>query len=372
MKRFLRLAVIVLGAPIALLIFSEGSTSLYMFVQDYRAAQAPRGNSRPHTTYDTLLGWVNKPSYVSADEYGKGIVLSTNALGFRGSEPVVLTDTARTRLVCSGDSFTLGYGVTDDKNWCHLLEAQFPGLQTLDMGQGAYGLDQAYLWYRRDGVRVPHKVTVFSMTDVEFERSITDSYQGRFKPILAFENGAVQIRNVPVPQQTDDALKRAYAGRLLNDLRIMQVIRKFPAFDGSSAGANLVNDRWSVFEGVFASLDTLSKRAGSTLVLVYLPNRRDVPQGALDARRAKIAASAAKQGIRFVDLTPALRAMRKDSLDLAFISKSLPQSAPGVPGHYSNLGNAWIANQLAVQLRDVPALAHLTTNVAHHPDSKRH
>lgn len=348
---------LLLGLPVVALILIEGSTSLLMFARDYRNAQAPRGNSRPHTAYDTLLGWVNRPDFSSPDEYGKGIGLTTNNLGFRGSSVVNAGDSATRRLACSGDSFTLGYGVADEKAWCHLLQGYYPGLQTLNMGQGAYGLDQAFLWYRRDGVRVPHQVQIFSMTYVEMERSITPSFMGRFKPMLVLDNGKLQTSNVPVPAQTDDALRRAYAGRLINNLRVMQFLRRFSAFDGTTNVASAVMGVWPTFEATFNELDSLNKAHGSELVLVYLPTPYDVNPGPLDERRAKLAAYAESHKVRFWDLTPALRALRKDSVDLAFITKVPPGAAPGVGGHYTNVGNAWAARELATRLRELPAFA---------------
>ena len=361
-KRSIFFIVLLVGLPVLLLVLVEGSVSLLMFGRDYRNQQAPR-NSRPHTMYDTLLGWVNRPGSANPDEYGKGIGLTTNALGFRGSAAVNVSDTTTPRLVCSGDSFTLGYGVSDDQTWCGLLESYFPGLQTLNMGQGAYGLDQAFLWYRRDGVPVPHRVTVFAMTHVEIERSVTPTFMGRFKPVLALKDGHVQANNVPVPPQTDESLRRAYANRLVNNLRIVQALRRFPSFGGTAGTEHMLQQFWPTIDAVFAELDSLNRARGSELVLAYLPTRADLSPSALDRRRANIAKFAESHHVRFIDLTPALRAMRGDSADLSFITKVPAGAAPGVGGHYTKLGNAWAARELATRLREIPALTPLATSV---------
>ncbi|MBC8086261.1 MAG: hypothetical protein H7Z40_03285 [Phycisphaerae bacterium] len=360
-KRSVFFIVLLLGLPVLLLFLVEGSVSLLMFGRDYRNQQTPR-NSRPHTTYDTLLGWVNRPGSSNPDEYGKGIGLTTNGLGFRGSSVVNVSDTTTPRLVCSGDSFTLGYGVADEQTWCHLLESYFPGLQTLNMGQGAYGLDQAFLWYRRDGVPVPHRYTVFSMTYVEMERTVTSSFMGRFKPTLAVKDGALRAENVPVPPQTDESLRRAYANRLFNNLRIVQALRRLPAFEGTAGTTQMMRTIWPTFDRTFAELDSLNRARGSELVLAYLPTRADLSPGPLDERRVNIAKFAEAHHVRFIDLTPALRAMRGDSADLSFISKIPAGAAPGVGGHYTKLGNAWAARELASRLRDIPALNALSRN----------
>lgn len=362
-KRSIFFIVLLLGLPVLLLLVVEGSVSLLMFGRDYRNQQAPR-NSRPHTTYDTLLGWVNRPGSSNPDEYGKGIGLTTNALGFRGSRVVNVSDSTTPRLVCSGDSFTLGYGVADEHTWCQLLESYFPGLQTLNMGQGAYGLDQAFLWYRRDGVPVPHRVMVFAMTSGEMERAVTASSMGRFKPTLTLNDGRLQTENVPVPPQTDESMRRAYANRLFNNLRIVQAIRRIPAFEGTAGTTKMMQDIAATLNATFAELDSLNRANGSELVLAYLPTRADLSPGPLDQRRATIAKFAETHHVRFIDLTPALRAMRGDSADLSFITKVPMGAAPGVGGQYSNLGNAWAARELATRLREIPALTAVSRNAA--------
>ena len=123
-KRVLLGVAVGVAISIATIVILEGAASGLLFVRDYRAAAPPKSLLRSHTTHDTLLGWVNKPSFSSPDEYGKGIALTTTTLGFRSTAP---TDTTaapqRDGLICSGDSYTLGYGVSDDHAWCALLDA---------------------------------------------------------------------------------------------------------------------------------------------------------------------------------------------------------------------------------------------------------
>ena len=37
-----------------------------------------------------------------------------------------------------------------------------PRFESVNMRQGGYGLDQAYLWYQRDGTRLAHDVHIFA------------------------------------------------------------------------------------------------------------------------------------------------------------------------------------------------------------------
>lgn len=339
---------------LATLLVLEGAASAALFVHDFRHPNAPRANAQKSATHDTLLGWVGRPGYANPDEYGHGIGLSTDAAGLR------LTDAQAApgpvTLLCAGDSFTMGVGVADGRQWCSLLGGFFGGMRTADMGQAGYGVDQAYLWYRRDGATVPHRVLLLALTDVQFDRALTDDYAGLFKPVFALAADTLALHNVPVPVQTSAALQHAAAMRTIEALRLMQVIRTIPAFDARRDAERRVEARWRMFERLFDDFAALDRRRGSTLVLAYLPTQRDLHPGPLDARRDSLAAYARARNIPFIDLTPALRALRPDSLDLAFITK-VPPGAPGVlAGHYSDLGNAWAARALASWLAGVAAL----------------
>ena len=47
----------------------------------------------------------------------------------------------KTRIICSGDSFTLGFGVDNEHTWPQQLAARNANLETVNMGQGGYGAD---------------------------------------------------------------------------------------------------------------------------------------------------------------------------------------------------------------------------------------
>lgn len=104
-------------------------------------------------------------------------------------------------MICSGDSFTLGYGVRDDETWCHQLMQLDDRLETVNMGQGGYGFDQAYLWFRRDGVRLAHHVQVFAFISDDFRRMERVEFIGYAKPVLRVVGDSLRVDNVPVPRR---------------------------------------------------------------------------------------------------------------------------------------------------------------------------
>ena len=44
-------------------------------------------------------------------------------------------------------------GVGNDDVWCKLLESIDNRIETVNLGQGGYGVDQAYLWYKRNSFK---------------------------------------------------------------------------------------------------------------------------------------------------------------------------------------------------------------------------
>src|SRR5579864_3719422 len=129
----------------------EGAASVLMSIRSGR--HALRMLEESHAQYDPVLGWSHRPNLRLADLYGKGASFTTNARGFRALEEYGATIPAgKTRIICLGDSFTMGFGVADDQTYPAQMQALCPAVQTVDMGQGGYGVDQDYLWYKRDGV----------------------------------------------------------------------------------------------------------------------------------------------------------------------------------------------------------------------------
>jgi len=350
MKRVLAGTVVSLAIVIATLCLLEGAASALLFVRDYRNASPPSGLIRPHTTHDSLLGWVNRPGFSSPDEYGKDIGLTTTALGFRATGTADSVSAQEGQgLVCSGDSYTLGYGVSDDHTWCALLGI-YTKRRAFNMGQADYGLDQSALWYERDARRAPHQVQILGVTDAQLERMASSSPGGRFKPELALDGSKVVTHGVPVPAQTATAMRDAVRARMKYDLRAVQAFVRITGVDGRATQAKRIDERWPLVEKVLDDLAAANASNGSRLVLAYLPSKRDLRPSSPDERRKKLAAYAQRRGTTFVDLTSAMRALRPDSIDLSFISRVPASAAPGTTNQYSDLGHAWIARTLAEKL----------------------
>ena len=118
----------------------EGLCSLGLFAVDLAAGGRRPVAERQHTEYDAELGWINRPSLSIPDLYGPGRSLHTNSLCLRATcEYQNKVAPGVVRLLCSGDSFTLGYGLDDQDTWCAKLESRRPGLGNHRFGHKTRG-----------------------------------------------------------------------------------------------------------------------------------------------------------------------------------------------------------------------------------------
>lgn len=345
-RRPVALLVIMVTVPIVVLALLEGGASLLLFGRAYRRSRRAEDN---HVERDTLLGWVNKANVHRPDLYGRGIGLTTNAQRFRHSGEVgAKPPEGRRRVVCSGDSFTLGYGVGDEQTWCAALGARAP-LETVNMGQGGYGIDQAYLWYVRDGLPLRPDVHLFAFVLSDFHRMQRETILGYPKPRLALSGDGVRATGVPVPGPgLGPALFRlSMAARTLKTYQVLE------RFLPGGAGAREDDSRtWEVAHAALRDLERRDRGVGAKLVVVFLPMRPDFDEEGSSTLRGWLRDSGSRNEIAYVDLVEPLRRLPPQSIGKLFLRDGALPFA-GAAGHYTAEGNAWVADQL---LRLVPEL----------------
>ena len=338
---------VVVGANVAifvvLLALIEGAAGLALF--GWRLVRRPWATADIlHTRHDPDLGWSNVPGIVLPDMYGPGRALRINRQGFRADEEYAPSPPAgRVRLICSGDSFTFGHGVGNEATWCRLLETEIPGLQTINMGQAAYGIDQAYLWYKRDGGRFDHTVHVFAFIEDDIRRMSVATG----KPTLRVRSGQIVVDGVPVPEPRWRWL-RAQA-RVLTELdayRVLMALRRRLLSEAPEAPPSP-----ELLEAVLRDLRDLNAERGSMLVVVRLPSVDDGRSPEL----AELAAAAARQQVIYVDLGREFAELDPERRAALFLGASDPY--PGGANHYSVEGNRWAARAIAARLRAHPQLA---------------
>ena len=356
---FLTVNVIVI---ILILAMCEGLASLILFLRTI--SRGATVAERIHTEYDQELGWVNLPNIAIDDIYGPGLALHTNTQGFRGQEDfTVAVPPGKLRLICPGDSFTLGYGVGDEQTWCQALAGLDERLQSVNMGQGGYGVGQAYLWYKRDGVKLDHDLHLFAFITTDFERMQQKTFLGYGKPRLTIRDNQLVVDNTPVPERAFAWPWLTQNRGAIQELRTVQLWRKIQAPEAGSALAEAPETDGPQADRIAAEIlkDLLRLNAvkNSTLVLVYLPTLGDyevVEQSSTERWRAFLEVASQDTGVAYIDVIEELRQLPADEVQSLFIPEG-ELDFPGAAGHYSVKGNQYVARILYERLLALPSIS---------------
>ncbi len=307
--------------------------------------EPPRLTEQVHCRYDARLGWRSLPGISRPDLYGPGLSLTTNARGFRALEehdaPV---PAGRYRIVCLGDSFTMGFGVDDTQTWPAALQRLCPEVQAVNMGLGGYGLDQAWLWYQSDGTALQCDLLLFAFIDADFNRLGLDEFGGFPKPRVDLEGDELVLRNVPVPLRFETRPARPSGWTRFLDGLALWKLRLDPATAATFARpAPWTDERTQQVRRVagrlFDELARLSAQRGQRFVLAYLPTSTLAGREPTDTA-AFVRAHAAAGGTPLIDVNDAFRALPPDDRPRHF----LPDR------HFSAAGNEFVAQVLLREL----------------------
>ena len=263
-------------------------------------------------------------------------------LGDTYFDPVV--PKTKVRIVCSGDSFTEGTGVAPEHTWCRRLAEMDHRFEVVNMGVGGYGLDQAYLRYRRDGNLLEHHIHLFAFIADDLDRMKHREFWGYPKPVLRIENGALVPHNVPVPRVRFYRPKLVQAAAYIQGLKTAEFLQNL--FNSKSSRERVTDDDIRALAlRVFEELNQISKARGIILSLVLLPEQREYAGGRIDMWRQFFRTQTAKNGIFFVDLIDEYRAMPRAEAKELFL-----RGPSRVAGHLSVKGNRFIAQALYPKL----------------------
>jgi hypothetical protein len=132
------------------------------------------------------------------------------------------------RVSAFGDSFTFGSDVRNSDTWESQLEVQDSRLQVLNFGVGAYGLDQAYLRYLREGVQFHPDIVVIGFMSENIYRNLNVfrpfynslAYPKNIytKPRFLLENDTISLYPNPLASRED------YERFLTDDEAVLQRI----------------------------------------------------------------------------------------------------------------------------------------------------
>jgi hypothetical protein len=348
MTRMIRKAGIVLVYFILVLVLLFLIEGLLSYVSVGYAMLTQDTTERKHTEYDKEVGWINLPNVHLENMYGRGVYLTTNSQRYRNSNdfsPEV--PIGKIRIVCSGDSFTLGFGVDDDHTWCQLLTAVDKRLETVNLGQGGYGVDQAYLWYKRNETKLKHDIVLFAFITDDFMRMKRDTLFGYGKPYLTIRNGELFQENYPVPRRSYDTTRltrNLYELQQLNTVKLLSKALEGLLPDNDDPFiANPHEHTENVVSKIYTELQQTSRANQRFLVLVYLPMIADYKEIRTSRWRQYVQAEAEKNDYFFIDVVEEMRTLPPHRVKQLFRKG----------GHYSAEGNRYIAEVLNKKLSEI-------------------
>jgi GDSL-like Lipase/Acylhydrolase family len=313
--------------------------------------------------HDPLLGWHLIPGVRTRHHSAEfDVEVAINARGFRQDPPVPDTRTPGVaRLAVLGDSFTFGQGVEERERFTERLAADF-GAEVVNLGVPGYGTDQALLQFTHmDGAERSADLVVLAWFVDNAARNGDLQRDGRPKPAFELRDGALALRNVPVPEQTSGGVADSAAEqRSLQGLRTflwshsrLYVLarRQFGARlmrgDGDARPAWVSACRedsaaWLVTRALFAELAAAAQSQGARSMVLLIPDARGLLPGAPDDCQQAARQACAEAGLPVLDLTPAFR----DALR----SGARPYFARD--GHWTPAGHALAAEQLGAFIRE--------------------
>ena len=331
---------LVFAATVLLFLAVEGAASVSLALEAAHrdAVRAERSGGileQRHCEYDRDLGWMHRPNVAIEGLYEPGTRFTTNSQRLRATRDYTREVPAdRYRVVCLGDSFTMGYGVDDAETFPAQLEANSDRLEVINMGMGAFGIDQDYLWYLRDGERFETDLLLLLVVLDDFDRMTTNKFSGLFpKPLLDVRDGDLVVDNVPVPRMFSREERAAHGpGPLARVLRHLSFSRSVaPRISARDGGR-----KRRVTARLLTDLRDVCRERGQEFGVVYLPMDRRIvrmPERASIVRWLRDFAAA--EEIPFYDLVPRF-------------AEVLPEELTGyfAHDHYSPRGNALIARAL--------------------------
>ena len=311
-----------------------------------RSEQVQTLKEDSHCQYDAEIGWRNVPETQIKDFYGTGRTLTINADGVRGTDPdtSLMGQPSRYRIICLGDSFTLGYGVDDRNTFPYLLGQTSPKIETVNMGQGGYSVGQSYLWLKQQGRSFSPDLVVAVFIYEDFQRlAVTRTVNGYATPKFDVQHDRLVVSNQPVPERLpagEDLPHQVQIGQTLVEHSSLArtIAWTFPHQDTT-------DDSQLIFVGghIILEMKALCEEWGCPFVLVLIPTIPDLHDSVqvTDYRMTALNLEnfAKLHQIPFLDLQR-IFVERRLLGDKLFLTDDPFR-------HYSATGNALVAEQLS-------------------------
>lgn len=269
-----------------------------------------------YTEYSADLGWAVKANAESAMHHPRGrseYRYKSNSQGIRAeSDYSELPDPSRTRIATFGDSFTHGDEVGNGDTWQSQIMRLDDRLEVMNFGVGGFGLDQAFLRYRRDATRFNPDIVFIGFMPENIRRTVNvfrpfyhpESNTPLTKPRFTLHDDDLVLVPNPMARksdyesllqnpksvlreigQNDDIYRIRYKSGpfdFLATVRLAKLIKE--KFSRRYFGDGIIedgvyvtsSDAFRITVRIFDSFYAEAQENGSVPVIVILPSRKDV------------------------------------------------------------------------------------------------
>ncbi len=139
--------------------------------------------------FDERLGWSMRPgSRGTSERTGQLVEYRINSHGLRDEETPYRKSPGTFRILLIGDSWTFGYGVPIEDHYSTLLENRFEGLEVINMGVSAFGIDQALIYLEAEGFRYEPDLVLLFVPHYGGDRHMHARRWGKKKPRFVLED----------------------------------------------------------------------------------------------------------------------------------------------------------------------------------------
>ena len=354
--------------------------------------------------YDPVLGTWHVPShsgdYVTEDFATHGIEI--NSFGMRDKERTIEKTSGPTRIAILGDSFTEAMHVANDQTFAQVMEKNAGGkAEVLNFGVAGFGTVQELLTYREKVRQFKPDIVILAFLSANDMRNnsrpLEDLYSGSYNTDRPFPrlvgSGTWDIVS-PEPNPLANNPYVLFAKRHLTTYRFLWYAKSAlqarfasvspatststPSDPVADTGENVqvylsrlfmppeeepFISAWGATEWAIKELQSEAEKDGGKFILVMLPDEPHLewdPKKALETEfsvtlpdgfdidypEKRLKAFSQKEGVAFLDMTPAFRSARdKENLQPPFFS--YPHD-----GHWTPKGHQLAGETILAYLKD--------------------
>ena len=221
----------------------------------------------PYDRYDPTKGWELKPNISYRNTWGEGQVFHSNSRGIRGEvEHSYAKPKGKLRILCLGDSFTFGEGVSDSETYPHYLQQMLPNVEVINMGVHGYGHDQMLIYLKEEGVKYRPDIVILGFLAQDSDRNMM-TFSDYAKPRFKLLNNRLKLCNVPVPSPDVTLKQEPWRSKFLDLLSLLQK-------HISDRIGTYAKEREAVTDAILKEMVVATKRVGAVPIFVYLDHVR--------------------------------------------------------------------------------------------------